>query len=233
MTTLSFSIKESQPSNPSGSRSPALPSWVDGPAKGPKTIGTVGTTAQVHPQLFTKALLCKAVEQHGVEVVIGKLERIEAAEERATAVVLEGGRQIETDAVVLALGQIQPREVYICGMSANAEVPDDPEQIAPVPESIAVLKRVAGNVSSHLVEGEAAVKAEQACFLPCTDDSVPVIGEVPGVKGCYVATGHSCWGILNGPATGASMAELVMDGRSSIVDLSAFSPSRFVRAAKS
>lgn len=124
-------------------------------------------------------------------------------------------------------------EVYICGMSANAEVPDDPEQIAPVPESIAVLKRVAGNVSSHLVEGEAAVKAEQACFLPCTDDSVPVIGEVPGVKGCYVATGHSCWGILNGPATGASMAELVMDGRSSIVDLSAFSPSRFVRAAKS
>nr|GMC60095.1 putative oxidoreductase TDA3 [Ipomoea batatas] len=284
-----FSIKESQPSNPSGSRSPALPSWVDGPAKGPKTIGTVGTTAQVHPQLFTKALLSKAVEQHGVEVVIGKLERIEAAEGRATAVVLEGGRQIETDAVVLALGpwtsklsllnsifrvyglkahsivlepkapdaitphalflsyypaqgggpmdpEVYPRptgEVYICGMSANAEVPDDPEQIAPVPESIAVLKRVAGNVSSHLVEGEAAVKAEQACFLPCTDDSVPVIGEVPGVKGCYVATGHSCWGILNGPATGASMAELVMDGRSSIVDLSAFSPSRFVRAAKS
>lgn len=104
MTTLSVSVKESPSSNPSISQSPLLPSWVDGPAKSPRTIGTVGTTAQVHPQLFTKTLLAKAVEQHGVEVVIGKLERVEAAEGRATAVVLEGGKRIATDAVVLALG---------------------------------------------------------------------------------------------------------------------------------
>ena len=119
-------------------------------------------------------------------------------------------------------------EVYVCGMSAVAEVPDDPEQIVGNPESIQVLKRVASNVSSHLREGEALVKAEQACFLPCTDDDVPIIGEVPGIKGCYVATGHSCWGILNGPATGAAMAELVLDGRATIVDLTRFSPARFV-----
>ena len=116
----------------------------------------------------------------------------------------------------------------MCGMSAVAEVPDDPEQIVGNPESIQVLKRVASNVSSHLREGEALVKAEQACFLPCTDDDVPIIGQVPGIKGCYVATGHSCWGILNGPATGAAMAELVLDGRATIVDLTRFSPARFV-----
>lgn len=119
-------------------------------------------------------------------------------------------------------------EVYVCGMSAVTEVPDDPEQIVGNPELIQVLKRVASNVSSHLREGEALVKAEQACFLPCTDDDVPIIGEVPGIKGCYVATGHSCWGILNGPATGAAMAELVLDGRATIVDLTRFSPARFV-----
>lgn len=119
-------------------------------------------------------------------------------------------------------------EVYVCGMSAVAEVPDDPEQIVGNPELIQVLKRVASNVSSHLREGEALVKAEQACFLPCTDDDVPIIGEVPGIKGCYVATGHSCWGILNGPATGAAMAELVLDGCATIVDLTRFSPARFV-----
>ncbi|KAF5184809.1 Fad-dependent oxidoreductase family protein [Thalictrum thalictroides] len=113
-------------------------------------------------------------------------------------------------------------------MSRDAEVPDDPEQIVGDPESIEVLKRVAGNVSSHLREGEVNFKAEQACFLPCTDDNRPVIGELPNVKGCYVATGHSCWGILNGPATGAAVAELVLDGHSSIVDLSPFSPARFV-----
>lgn len=116
----------------------------------------------------------------------------------------------------------------MCGMSAEAEVPDDPEQIVGDPESIRVLKSVASSVSSHLREGEAQVRAEQACFLPCTDDSVPIIGEVPGVRGCYVATGHSCWGILNGPATGAAMAELVLDGYASIVDLAEFSPARFV-----
>ncbi|KAF5197659.1 Fad-dependent oxidoreductase family protein [Thalictrum thalictroides] len=97
--------------------------------------------------------------------------------------------------------EVYPRptgEVYICGMSRDAEVPDDPEQIVGDPESIEVLKRVAGNVSSHLREGEVNLKAEQACFLPCTDDNRPVIGELPNVKGCYVATGHSCWGLLNG-----------------------------------
>lgn len=119
-------------------------------------------------------------------------------------------------------------EVYICGMSAEAEVPDDPEEVLPNSESIEVLKRVAKNVSSHLGEGEATVKAEQACFLPCTDDSAPVIGEIPGLKGCYVATGHNCWGILNGPATGAAVAELVLDGHATIVNLEKFSPARFV-----
>lgn len=123
-------------------------------------------------------------------------------------------------------------EVYICGMSAQAEVPDDPEQITPAPESINALKRVAASVSSHLAEGEAAVKTEQACILPCSEDDVPIIGEVPGIKGCYVATGHSCWGILNGPATGAAMAELVLDGHASIVNLSRFNPARFARAMK-
>lgn len=112
-------------------------------------------------------------------------------------------------------------------MSKEEEVPDDPEEIRGNPESIGMLKRVAKTVSSHLGEGEAHVKAEQACFLPCTDDGVPVIGGVPGVKGCYVATGHNCWGILNGPATGAAVAELVIDGHSTIVDLKRFSPARF------
>ncbi|KAA8531654.1 hypothetical protein F0562_006629 [Nyssa sinensis] len=283
LTAFSISITESKPHY--NSPSSALPSWVDGPARDPKIIGNTETTAQVHPQLFTRTLLSKAVADHGVEVVIGKLERVEVEGGRVRSVALEGGREINADVVVLALGpwtskfsllstifrvyglkvhsivlepkvpdaitphalflsyhtarggkptdpEVYPRptgEVYLCGPSAEAEVPDDPEQVVGDPESIAVLKRVATAVSSHLGEGEVRVKAEQACFLPCTDDSVPVIGEVPGVKGCYVATGHNCWGILNAPATGVAVAELVMDGCASIVDLSPFSPARYVK----
>ncbi|XVF15494.1 hypothetical protein REPUB_Repub09cG0158600 [Reevesia pubescens] len=286
LDSLNLTITESKSSSPSGSKSSGestIPSWVDGPARGSRPIGSTQTTAQVHPQLFTKTLLNTAVEKYGVEVVIGKLEQVGVEKGRVGSVVLEGGRVIESDSVVLALGpwtgkfemlasmfrvyglkahsivlepkepgaitphalflsyyphgggkamdpEVYPRptgEVYICGMSAEAEMPDDPEQILGYPESIQLLKRVARNVSSRLAEGEAQVKAEQACFLPCTDDGVPVIGELPAVKGCYVATGHSCWGILNAPATGAAVAELVLDGRASIVDLSPFSPARF------
>ncbi|XP_006343200.1 putative oxidoreductase TDA3 [Solanum tuberosum] len=289
LTTLSVSVTESSSSSSSSSnRAGPIPSWVDGPAKSPRTIGSTDSTAQVHPEMFTKTLLSKAMEDYGVELVIGKAERVEMADGKTRGVVLEDGREIGAEAVVLALGpwskrfsvlgslfrvygikahsivlepkeanritphalfltyypaqggkpmdpEVYPRptgEVYICGMSAQAEVPDDPEQITPVPESINALKRVAATVSSHLVEGEAAVKAEQACILPCSEDDVPIIGEVPGIKGCYVATGHSCWGILNGPATGAAMAELVLDGHASIVDLSRFDPGRFASALK-
>lgn len=121
-------------------------------------------------------------------------------------------------------------EVYICGMSRDAEVPDDPEEIEGDPESIEMLHKIAGRVSSQLRrDGGAQVVAEQACFLPCTDDGLPVIGEIPGAQGCVVGTGHSCWGILNGPATGAALAELILEGKSTSIDLTPFSPSRFLR----
>ena len=31
--------------------------------------------------------------------------------------------------------------------------------------------------------------------------------------------GHSCWGILNGPATGKALAEMIATGASQCVDL--------------
>ncbi|EOA13464.1 hypothetical protein CARUB_v10026507mg [Capsella rubella] len=279
LTTLSLTVTESKP----GSGGLGLPDWVNGPAKTPSTIGTTQTTAQVHPQLFTRKLLSTATEKYGVEVMIGKLEEVRVESGRVDAVVLEGGRVIDTHTVVLAMGpwsskfellssifkvygtkahsivlepkepnaitphalfltyhpshggqaldpEVYPRptgEVYICGMSSQEEVPDDPDHIISNLESIQVLKRVAKTVSSYLNEENALVIAEQACFLPSTDDGVPVIGEIPGIKGCYVATGHSCWGILNGPATGAALAELIVDGVATSVDISRFSPSRF------
>ncbi|CAN6894838.1 unnamed protein product [Brassica oleracea] len=279
LTTLSVTVTESKPV----SGGLGLPDWVNGPVKSPSTIGTTQTTAQVHPQLFTRKVLSTAVEKYGVEVVIGRLEEVRVEQGRVDSAVLEGGRVIEADSVVLAMGpwsdklemlssvfrvygtkahsivlqpkepnaitphalflsyypsngggaldpEVYPRptgEVYLCGMSSQEEVPDDPDQVTSNPESIEVLKRVAKTVSSYLNEENAQVKAEQACFLPSTEDGVPVIGEIPGIKGCYVATGHSCWGILNGPATGSALAELIVDGVATSVDLSRFSPSRF------
>ncbi|XP_076926849.1 D-amino-acid oxidase-like [Bidens hawaiensis] len=190
-------------------------------------IGGDAVVLALGPWTSKFKLLSSLVRVHGLKAHSLVLEPKDAHAISADALFLSyypahGGQPMDPE--------IYPRptgEVYICGMSSQEEVPDSPEEIEPNPDSIRVLKRVAGTTSSHLGE-ESVVKAEQACFLPCTDDSVPVIGEVPGMKGCYVATGHSCWGILNGPATGAAMAELVMDGCSTIVDLARFSPARFV-----
>jgi hypothetical protein len=62
-------------------------------------------------------------------------------------------------------------------------------------------------VSSHLMDdplspagtscymqalGSAELLKQQACYLPCTDDGVPVIGKVPGLENnAYVATGDN------------------------------------------
>ena len=72
----------------------------------------------------------------------------------------------------------------------------------------------------------AEIVVAQACYRPVTRDGLPLMGRVPAVEGLYVATGHSVWGILNAPATGEAMAELIVDGDGETVDISAFDPGR-------
>ncbi len=71
------------------------------------------------------------------------------------------------------------------------------------------------------------MEAQQACYLPCAPDSLPVIGPVPGAAGVLLATGHTCWGILNAPATGLVMAEMILEGKAKSVDVRPFAPARF------
>ena len=48
-------------------------------------------------------------------------------------------------------------------------------------------------------------------------------------SGLYIATGHSCWGILLGPGTGECMASFIATGQSTpYVPLQAFDPYRFI-----
>ena len=53
-------------------------------------------------------------------------------------------------------------------------------------------------------------------------DSRAVIGPVPGVGALYAAAGFSGTGFKTAPAVGASLAELILTGHSSTVDLSPF-----------
>src|SRR3954454_9462373 len=87
------------------------------------------------------------------------------------------------------------------------------------------LQAICARLSPVLAESK--VLAQQACYRPVTQDGLPLIGPVPGLKGAYVATGHNVWGILNAPATGEVMAELIVDGHAHTVNLTRFDPGRF------
>ncbi len=113
---------------------------------------------------------------------------------------------------------------YVCGSSGDEGLPVDPADVAPEPEAAERLRRLTACVSPDLAASR--ILAEQACFRPVTEDGLPLIGPVPGIAGAYVATGHSVWGMLNGPSTGEAMAELIADGAATTVDLQPFDPAR-------
>lgn len=123
--------------------------------------------------------------------------------------------------------EVYPRpdgEVYLCSLSEDAPLPTHPEQVQPHPHAGPLLQHMAGALSSVL--RGLPLQRLQACYRPVTADGLPFLGNVPGVRGAYMATGHSCWGILNAPASGLAMAELIVDGQAHSIDLTAFAPER-------
>jgi len=133
--------------------------------------------------------------------------------------------------------ELYPRpngDLYVCGCGGSDHVRGDrlreggdcenPEKILP---NIDRIKAAQKSLHTIVTAIPAAPDISQACMRPCTPDGLPVMGKVPGIEGVYLSTGHNCWGILWAPASGLAMTELILDGRSSTIDLTPFSPNRF------
>jgi glycine/D-amino acid oxidase-like deaminating enzyme len=152
------------------------------------------------------------------------------------SLVFATGKEVPAEALFLefqeARGSVHSPEVfpradgttYVCAISSESPVALDPSAVAPDPGAIDRLQTMCCSLSPIL--SKAKVLASQACHRPVTQDGLPLIGLVPGVEGAYVATGHSVWGILNAPATGEAVAELIVDGEARSVDPSPFNPGR-------
>jgi glycine/D-amino acid oxidase-like deaminating enzyme len=131
----------------------------------------------------------------------------------------------ESGAVVTV--EVFPRadgSTHITAFSGQAPLPLDPAAVTPDPSAIDRLQAISERLSPMF--GANRIIARQACFRPVTQDGLPLIGKVPRSKGAYVATGHSVWGILNAPATGEVLAELIADGVARSTDLAPFDPAR-------
>lgn len=114
--------------------------------------------------------------------------------------------------------------VWACAVSSTASLPLDPADITGDEGAHDRLEALCRAVSPALAA--APIVARQACFRPVTEDGLPLIGAIPGIENAWVATGHSVWGMLNAPATGEAMAELILDGATSHVPLRHFAPGR-------
>ena len=61
-------------------------------------------------------------------------------------------------------------------------------------------------------------------------DGHAIVGVVPGVPNLVLANGASGHGVMHAPAIGQLVAELVLDGAASALDVSALAPERFASA---
>ena len=138
---------------------------------------------------------------------LGELETVMATQ----------AREPNTGLIAMPDGFVSENYREIAALAARYKLP----AVYPV----LVLARAGGRVSTALAE--AKILTRQACYRPVTDDGLPLIGRVPGVGSAYVATGHGPWGMLNAPATGLALAELITQGVASTVDLRPFDPARF------
>lgn len=128
--------------------------------------------------------------------------------------------------------EIYPRPdgtTYCCGFpDAAVKVVEEPgkEEVRQekVDEIVDAVRKCSGGKDGALGKEP---QLAQSCYLPTTIDNVPIMGEIEGKNGCFVASGHSCWGVLNGPGTGEAMASLIMTGESKHLNLSSFNPNRF------
>ena len=108
---------------------------------------------------------------------------------------------------------------YACGPSDSSPLPLHARDVQSMPTSTReILSQVARLSPSHMDPDKGAtVEKEQACYLPVGSGD-PVLARL--AQGVFVASGHSCWGICNGPGTGLCMAEFVLDGHVSSADIS-------------
>ena len=60
-----------------------------------------------------------------------------------------------------------------------------------------------------------------------TPDNMPILGEATSVEGLYLACGFSGHGFMHSPAVGRIIAELILEGKTTLPDFQQFGMDRF------
>mmetsp|Transcript_14236 Transcript_14236/g.20029 ORF Transcript_14236/g.20029 Transcript_14236/m.20029 type:complete len:435 (-) Transcript_14236:275-1579(-) len=164
---------------------------------------------------------------------------------KSTSIVWKKPEGKEVDATALFCGEdnrfgthleVYPRPdgtIYICGIGGSDYISKEDLQNGAFREVCEAKETRVEAAKSAFQEMSSTYKAVgeldrvQSCMRPCPPDALPYMGRVPGFEGAYINAGHNCWGIAWAPACGKAMAELVLQGECSSVNLAPFDPARF------
>jgi len=117
-------------------------------------------------------------------------------------------------------------DLMLVGLETGSDVggsPDRPESAIPQDEIDLMAGRVVARVP--WMSG-GTLRTAHGGQDGITPDQRPILGPA-GPDGFYLACGFSGTGFKTAPAVGASLAELILDGRSTTVDISAYAFDRF------
>jgi sarcosine oxidase subunit beta len=78
-----------------------------------------------------------------------------------------------------------------------------------------------------LAEAEVNPRRAWAGLYEMTPDHHAIIGPAPNVEGLYFVNGFSGHGVMHSPASGRVTAELILQGKSDLIDASQLSVERF------
>ncbi|EEB09177.2 cytoplasm protein [Schizosaccharomyces japonicus yFS275] len=106
---------------------------------------------------------------------------------------------------------------YVSGAPDMHPLPNSSKTVTVKKSRCEDIKHQLDSVSSMF--RDSTITVEQACYLPTSSRTgLPIIG--CRKDGVYIASGHSCWGITQGPGTGYVMSELLFDGKIKSADCS-------------
>lgn len=118
-------------------------------------------------------------------------------------------------------------DLTLVGNGNIEEVVEDPEIYGPRPSQSFIQEVWSRLVRRIPVMDEAEYSTGYAGLYTSTPDSHPVIDQVEGFEGLYLCTGFSGHGFKLSPMVGVLMAELILDGWATTIDISALRMSRF------
>ncbi|KAI9295198.1 FAD dependent oxidoreductase, partial [Neoconidiobolus thromboides FSU 785] len=121
--------------------------------------------------------------------------------------------------------EIYPRsnkQVYICGLGDNVCLPEHSNSIIPDDKAINKLIELGIKLIPELKDYNVIKK--QVCYLPYSNTGLPILGPLTNNPSILIASGHSCWGILNAPITGDIMSNLLLEKKTEDINLTPFLP---------